>query len=65
MHRDFPGGPVVSSVRGVGLIPGSGRFTGGGNGNPLHYSCPENPMDRVAWQAIEHRITKSWTQLND
>ena len=49
----------------VGLIPGSGRVTGGGNGNPLHYSCPENPMDRVAWQAIEHRITKSWTQLND
>ena len=36
-------------VRNVGLIPGSGRFPGGGNGNPLQYSCAENPMDRGAW----------------
>ena len=34
------------------LIPGLGRFPGGGNGNPLHYSCLENPMNRRAWQAI-------------
>ena len=36
---------------------------GGGHGNPLQYSCLENPMDRGAWQAIVHRITKIWTQL--
>ena len=35
-------------LREVGLIPGSGRSLGGGNGNPLQYSCPENPMDRKA-----------------
>ena len=35
-----------------GSIPGSGRSPGAGNGNPLQYSCPENPMDRGAWQAI-------------
>ena len=36
-----------------------------GNGNPLQYSCLENPMDRGAWQAIVHRVAKSWTQLRD
>ena len=36
---------------------------GGGNGNPLQYSCLENPMDGTAWQATVHRVTKSWTQL--
>ena len=35
----------------VGSIPGSGRYPGGGNGNPLQYSCLENPRDRAAWQA--------------
>ena len=45
------------------LIPGSGRFPGGGNGNPLQYSCLENPMDRGAWWTIVHRFAKSWTQL--
>ena len=48
-------------VRDVGSSPGSGRFPGGGHGNPLQYSCLENPMDRGAWQAIVHRVTKSWT----
>ena len=43
------------------LIPGSGRFPGGGNGNPLQYSCLENPMDRGAWWTIVHRFAKSWT----
>ena len=38
-------------IRGVGSIPGSGRFPGGGLGNPLQYSCLENPMDRGAWWA--------------
>ena len=48
----------------VGLIPGSGRSPGGrGHGNPLQYSCLENPMDRGVWWAIVHGVTKSWTQL--
>ena len=38
--------------------PGSGRSPGGGHGNPLQYSCLENPMDRGAWQAIVHRVAK-------
>ena len=46
-----------------GLIPGSGRSPGEGNGNPLQYSCPENPMDKGAWQATVHRVTQSWTRL--
>ena len=48
--------------RDVGLIPGSGRSPGGGHGNPLQYSCLENPMDRGAWRATVHRAVKSWTQ---
>ena len=47
----------------MGLILGSGRSLEEGNGNPLQYSCLENPMDRGAWQATVHRITKSWAQL--
>ena len=48
-----------------GLIPGSGRPPGEGNGNPLQYSCLENPMDRGAWQATVHGVTNSWTELSD
>ena len=49
----------------LGSIPGSGRSPGEGNGNPLQYSCLENnPMDRGAWRATIHGITKSRTQLN-
>ena len=44
-----------------GLIPGSGRSPGGGHGNPLQYSCLENPKDRGAWQATVHRVTKTQT----
>ena len=51
----------AGDVRDVGLIPGCGRSSGGGNGNPLQYSCLENPMDREVWWAIVHRITRSWT----
>ena len=43
----------------LGLIPGSGRSPGGGSGNPLLYSCLENSMDRGAWQAMVHGVTKS------
>ena len=45
----------------TGLIPGLGRSPGGGHGNPLQYSCLEKPMDRGAWWATDHRVTKSWT----
>ena len=45
----------------VGSIPGLGRFFGEGNGNPLQYFCLENSMDRGAWQAIVHGVTKSQT----
>ena len=50
---DFPGGSdgkaSVNNAGDVGVIPGSGRFPGDGNGNPLQYSRQENPMDRGAW----------------
>ena len=49
--------------RDAGLIPGSGRSPGEGHGYPLQYSCLQNPMDRGAWQATVHRVTKTWTQL--
>ena len=48
-----------------GSIPGSGRFLGEGNGNPLQYSCLEHSMDRGAWPAAVPRVTKSQTQLNN
>ena len=48
----------------AGSIPGSGRSPGGGNGNPLQYSCLENPMDRAAWWATVHVVEKNQTQLN-
>ena len=55
---DFPGGSdgkeSACNVGDLGLIPGSGRSPGGGNGNPLQYSCLENPMDRGAWWATVH-----------
>ena len=51
----------AGNVIDVGLIFGSGRSPGGGNGNPLQYSCLENPMDRGAWWATVHRVAKSGT----
>ena len=45
------------------FYPWTGRFPVGGNGNPLWYSCLENPMDRGAWWVTVHRIAKSQTQL--
>jgi len=50
-------------VRDTGSVPGWGRFPEGGHGNPLHYSCLENPMDRGAWWATVHRVPKSQTRL--
>ena len=49
----------------AGSIPGSGRSPGGGHGNPLWYSCLENPMDRGAWRAAVRGVSKSWTRLSD
>ena len=43
-----------------GSIPGWGRSSGEGNGNPLQYSCVENPVDRGAWWATVHEVSKSW-----
>ena len=48
-------------VRDTVLIPGSGRFPGGGHDNPLQYSCLENAMGRGAWWATVHGVTKNWT----
>ena len=54
---------IREPIRDTGSVPGSGRSPGEGNGNPLQYSCLENPMDRGAWLATVHRVTKSQTQL--
>ena len=66
---DFPcGSDGKASAYNVGdldSIPGSGRCPGEGNGNPLQYSCLENPMDEGAWWAKVHGVTKSWTLLSD
>ena len=51
------------NVGDAGLIPGSGRSSEGGHGNPFQYSCLEKPMDRGAWWATVHKVTKSWTRL--
>ena len=52
----------AGDVRDAGSISGSGRVPGEGHGNSLQYSCLENPMDREAWWATVHRVTKSQTQ---
>ena len=54
---------TAGNIRHVDSIPGSGRSSGEGNDNRLQYSCPKNPMDRGAWQAIVYRVAKSQTQL--
>ena len=53
------------NVGDLGSIPGSGTSPGEGNGNPLQYSCLENPMDRGAWYATVHGVAKSQTRLSD
>ena len=69
MEMGFPGGSVVKNppanagdARDVGSIPGSGRFSGEGNSNPLQYSCLRNPMDRGAWK---QQSMLSQTQLSN
>ena len=65
----FPGGTVVknppANAGDTGSISGLGKLPGEGNGNRLQYSCLENPMDKRAWQATVHGVTKSQTQLSD
>ena len=53
----------TGDIRDVGLIPGSGRSSGGGHDNPLQYSSLENHKDRGVWQATVHGVSKSRTQL--
>ena len=47
----------------AGSLPRLGKSPGGGHGNPLPYSCLRDPMDRGAWRATVHRVTKNWTPL--
>ena len=56
---------LPASAGDPGSIPRWGRPPGGGNGNPLQYSCLEHPMDRGAWRATVHGVTKSWVLLSD
>ena len=64
-YPGFPGGTVAKNppINAVDMdsIPLLGRFTGEGDGNPLQYSCLENPMGRKAWEATVHGVAKSWT----
>ena len=71
IYTVFPGGSVVKhppanagDTGDMGLIPGLGRSSGGGSGNPLQYSCLENPMDGGAWWATVQGVAKSQTQLS-
>ena len=66
IYTGFPGGTVVKNspasvedIEDMGLVLGSGRACGRGNGNPLQYSCLESSMDRGAWQATVHGVAKS------
>ena len=54
----------TGEVGDMGSIPGSGRSPGDGNGNPLHYSCLENSMDRGVWWAIVHGVTQSQREVH-
>ena len=53
----------AGDIRDAGSVPGSGRSPGGGHGNPVQYSCLENPVDRGVWQVIVHSVAQSQTQL--
>ena len=59
----FSGKESTCSEGDSGSVPGLERSPGGGNSNPLQYSCLENPMDREAWTATVHGVAKSWTRL--
>ena len=65
----FPGGSdskeSACSAGDLGLIPGLGRSPGEGNGNPLQYCCLGNPMDKGAWWATDHGVSKNQIQLSN
>ena len=64
--KDFPNSPANAGVaRDAGLIPGLGRSPGAGNGSPLEYCCPGNPMDRNPKVGYTPWGLKSWTQLSN
>ena len=63
MVKNWPAS--VGDTKDLGSIPGWGRSPGVGIGNPLQYSCLENPIDRRAWRAKVHGVAKSRTQLSD
>ena len=67
--QDFLDGSVVKNLPAkagdMTLTPGSGRSLGGGNGNPLQYSCLGNATDRGAWWATVLRVAENWTRLGD
>ena len=69
LFKGFPCSSVLKestcNAGDLGSIPGSGSSPGEGNAKPLQYSCLENPMDRGAWQATVHGVTKNQTQLSD
>ena len=69
LHFYFPGGldgkASAYSAGDLGSIPGSARSPGEGNGNPLQYSCLENPVDGGGWSATVHSVAKIWTRLRD
>ena len=68
-RESFPGGSddkeSACNAGDPSLIPGSGRSSGEGNGNPLQYSCLENSMNRGAWRATKHWVAKSQTRLSN
>ena len=73
-RQSFPGGASdkeknlpasEGNIKDEGLTLGSGRSPGQGHGDPLQYSCLENPMDRGAWRAAAHRVTESQTGLSN
>ena len=71
-HEGFPGGLVVKNLPAnagdagdIDSIPGPGRSPGGGNSNPLQYSCLKNPRDRAVWRTTVQGVAKRWTQLSD
>ena len=69
LNLGFPGGSVgkesACNAGDQGSIPGSEKSPGVGNGNPLRYSCLENPMDRGAWWVTVHRVARSQAWLSD
>ena len=69
LELGFSGGSDVKetacNAQDLGSVPGSGSSPGGGHGDPFQYSGLENSMDREAWWALVHGITKSWTRLSN